>query len=224
MKKFFPTRYEHQELVEINAKQSVSQRKLAEETPMFKGIPELRPQVAYDRPSFMREKKISGAEAGTALHQFMQHLPVMKNHTLESLQQVKERVIEKEMMSEEMSSRIDLGQVLEFTKSPLYEKIITALSVKKEVPFMTLVKVDEHEQSQILLQGVIDLLAEFEDEVYIVDYKTDYIRDFEVQQQELKQRYETQMKYYSKAIKEIFPTKKVSCHVYFLKVSQCLVY
>ena len=128
------------------------------------------------------------------------------------------------MMTEEMSSRIDLGQVLEFTKSPLYEKIITALSVKKEVPFMTLVKVDEHEQSQILLQGVIDLLAEFEDEVYIVDYKTDYIRDFEVQQQELKQRYETQMKYYSKAIKEIFPTKKVSCHVYFLKVSQCLVY
>ena len=222
--KIFSTRYEHQELVEINAKQSVSQRKLAEETPMFKGIPELRPQVAYDRPSFMREKKISGAEAGTALHQFMQHLPVMKNHTLESLQQVKERVIEKEMMSEEMSSRIDLGQVLEFTKSPLYEKIITALSVKKEVPFMTLVKVDEHEQSQILLQGVIDLLAEFEDEVYIVDYKTDYIRDFEVQQQELKQRYETQMKYYSKAIKEIFPTKKVSCHVYFLKVSQCLVY
>lgn len=89
---------------------------------------------------------------------------------------------------------------------------------------MTLVKMDEHEQSQILLQGVIDLLAEFEDEVYIVDYKTDYIRDFEVQQQELKQRYETQMKYYSKAIKEIFPTKKVSCHVYFLKVSQCLVY
>ena len=99
--KIFSTRYEHQELVEINAKQSVSQRKLAEETPMFKGIPELRPQVAYDRPSFMREKKISGAEAGTALHQFMQHLPVMKNHTLESLQQVKERVIEKEMMTEE---------------------------------------------------------------------------------------------------------------------------
>lgn len=222
--KIFSTRYEHQPLIEINAKQSVSQRKLAEETPMFKGIPELKPQVAYDRPSFMRENKVSGAEAGTALHQFMQHLPVMKNHTLESLQEVKERVIENEMMTEEMSSRIDLEQVLEFTRSPLYEKIITALSVKKEVPFMTLVQVDDHEQSQILLQGVIDLLAEFEDEVYIIDYKTDYVRDFEAQQQELKQRYETQMKYYAKAIKEIFPMKKVSCHVYFLKVSQCLVY
>ncbi len=89
---------------------------------------------------------------------------------------------------------------------------------------MTLVKVDDHEQSEILLQGVIDLLAEFEDEVYIVDYKTDYVRGFESQQDELRQRYETQMKYYSKAMREIFPTKKVSCHVYFLKVGKCIVY
>ena len=80
------------------------------------------------------------------------------------------------------------------------------------------------EQSQILLQGVIDLLAEFEDYVWIIDYKTDYVRDFNTQYEELKDRYAVQMKYYSKAIKEIYPTKKVSCYVYFLKVQQYIVY
>ena len=167
---------------------------------------------------------MSGAEAGTALHQFMQHLPIATNHTLQSLQDLKERVIEREMMSEEMSNRIDLNQILTFTQTPLYQKISEAIRVKKEVPFMTLIQLEDHEQSQILLQGVIDLLAEFEDEVYIVDYKTDYIRDFESQYEELKQRYAIQMKYYSKAIQEIYPTKKVSCHVYFLKVQKVIIY
>lgn len=224
VEKLFSRHYSYQPLVQINAKQSVSQRKEAEAVPMFKGIPEVKPQVIYDRPSFMKEKQVSGAEAGTALHQFMQHLPIANDHTLETLQQLKDRVIEREMMSEEMSERIDLQQILAFTKTPLYETITKAQMVKKEVPFMTLVQLEEHEQSQILLQGVIDLLAEFEDEVYIVDYKTDYIRDFESQYEELKERYTIQMKYYSKAIREIYPNKKVSCYVYFLKVQKAIIY
>lgn len=222
--KVFHRSYNYQPLVEINAKQSVSLRKEEESMPMFKGIPEVKPQVAYDRPSFMKEKQVSGPEAGTALHQFMQHLPVTLDHTLESLQEMKTRVIEKEMMTEAMANKIDLEQVLAFTKTPLYERLTTAMSVKKEVPFMTLVQVAEHEQSQILLQGVIDLLAEFEDHVWIIDYKTDYVRDFETQYEQLKERYAVQMKYYSKAIKEIYPTKTVSCYVYFLKVQQSIIY
>ncbi len=222
--KIFHQTYDYQPLVEINAKQSVSQRKEEESMPMFKGIPEVKPQVAYDRPSFMKENQISGPEAGTALHQFMQHLPLTLDHTLESLQEMKERIIEKEMMTEAMANKINFEQVLAFTKTPLYEAITKANMVKKEVPFMTLVKIADHEQSQILLQGVIDLLAEFDDHVWIIDYKTDYVLDFEAQYEELKERYAVQMKYYSKAIKEIYPTKKVSCYVYFLKVQQSIIY
>ena len=222
--KIFYQTYEYQPLVEINAKQSVSQRKEEESTPIFKGIPEVKPQVAYDRPSFMKENQVSGPEAGTALHQFMQHLPLSINHTTESLQELKERIIEKEMMTEAMANKINFEQVLAFTKTPLYETITKANMVKKEVPFMTLVKIADHEQSQILLQGVIDLLAEFDDEVFIIDYKTDYVFNFESQYNELKERYAVQMKYYSKAIKEIYPTKKVSCYVYFLKVQQSIIY
>ena len=89
---------------------------------------------------------------------------------------------------------------------------------------MTLIQLTEDKGSQVLLQGVIDLLAEFEDEVLIIDYKTDYVRDFKEQYEELKERYAVQMKYYSKAIKEIYPTKTVSCYVYFLKVQEAIVY
>ena len=60
--KIFDHSYDYQPLVEINAKQSVSQRKEEETTPMFKGIPEVKPQVAYDRPSFMKEQQVSRPE------------------------------------------------------------------------------------------------------------------------------------------------------------------
>ena len=71
---------------------------------------------------------------------------------------MKTRVIEKEMMTEAMANKIDLEQVLAFTKTPLYETLTKAFQIKKEVPFMTLVKVSEHEQSQILLQDFLTLL------------------------------------------------------------------
>ncbi len=130
--KLFWTDYAYQSLIDINAKQSVSQRKEAEQTPMFKGIPELKPQIVYDRPSFMKEKQLSGAEAGTALHQFMQHLPVTPHHTLDDLQQLKERVIEKEMMTEAMTDYIDLNQVLSlYTTSTLSKNHDSFISEKR---------------------------------------------------------------------------------------------
>ena len=222
--KVFQRQYPYQSLVEIQAKQSVSQRKEEETTPLIKGVPEVKRAAAYDRPSFMKEKQVSGPEAGTALHQFMQHLPIRLDYTLADLMEMKQRVIEKEMMTPLMADKIDLHHVLDFTKSALYHRLAQAITIKKEVPFMTLIQLTEDKGSQVLLQGVIDLLAEFEDEVLIIDYKTDYVRDFKEQYEELKERYAVQMKYYSKAIKEIYPTKTVSCYVYFLKVQEAIVY
>ena len=48
VEKLFSRHYSYQPLVQINAKQSVSQRKEAEAVFMFKGIPEVKPQVIYD--------------------------------------------------------------------------------------------------------------------------------------------------------------------------------
>ncbi|MGL4374110.1 MAG: 3'-5' exonuclease, partial [Turicibacter sp.] len=222
--KIFNPNYEFQSLVQINAKQSVSQRKVEETTPLFKGIPQATSSIAYDRPSFMQDKKMSGAQIGTALHNFMQHLPLSSEHNLETLVEVKDELVRKEILSEKVSESIDLTSILQFTRSVLYQELLKAHAVKKEVPFMTLIQLKKQDQSKILLQGVIDLLAEFDSEVWIVDYKTDYVKNFVTQYDELKTRYEIQMKYYAKAISEIYPRKKVKCCVYFLKVQEMITY
>lgn len=220
----FNPSYDFAPLVDIKAKQSVSERKVDETTELFKGIPKPTETVVYDRPSFMKAKQNSGTEVGTAVHNFMQHLPVSTQHTLETLTSLRDELVQKEILSKEISEALDLKNILAFTQSSLYSALVDALVVKKEVPFMTLVQVDEHEQSDILLQGVLDLLAEFENEVWIVDYKTDYVKDFDAQYSELKQRYYVQMKYYSKAIAALYPTKPLKCRVYFLKVQRYIDY
>ena len=224
LEKAFHKSYPFETLLSINAKQSISQRKEEESTPMFAGIPELKPAVAYDRPSFMNETKITGAEVGTALHHFMQHLPLRTDFRMEDLQSLRQRLIEQELIKEPQALQINLQQVLTFTKSSLFGQLIHAAQIKREAPFMTLVSLDDHQQAQVLLQGVIDLLAEFEDEVWIIDYKTDYVKDFQQQIEQLRERYAVQMKYYLKAMKDIYPSKYVTCHVYFLQVGQSIVY
>ena len=224
IEKIFTRSYEFEHLLSISAKQSVSQRKVEEGTTLFKGIPEARPQVVYDRPAFMKEKQVTGAERGTALHHFMQHLPVAASYTLEDLASLRADLIRQEVIEETLALSINLKKVWAFTKSALYGELLKAKQIKKEAPFMTLVKVDEDEASQILLQGVIDLLAEFAAEVWIIDYKTDYVKDFEQELPKLRERYSVQMKYYGKAIKEIYPNKKVLCYVYFLNPQRYIVY
>jgi len=224
IEKQFYREYPYEPLLAISAKQSVSQRKEEESIQMFKGVPELKTAVIYDRPSFMKEETVTGAEVGTALHQFMQHVPLRTDFTLADLKSLRQRLIQQEILKEALASQINLEQVLTFTQSSIYGQLTNALQIKREVPFMTLVKLKDHEQSEILLQGVIDLLAEFEDHVWIIDYKTDFVKSFTNQKGELKERYAVQMKYYSKAIKEIYPSKKVSCYVYFLKAADYLTY
>jgi len=224
LKKAFYKPYEFQELTGISAKQSVSQRKAEETMPTYTGIYEPKPATAYDRPSFMQEQSQSAAERGTAFHQFMQHLPVKLDWTLEELQQLRQRLVAKDILKSEIAQLIDLPAILSFTKSELYQQLTKAQSIKKEVPFMTLVQVGNSQQSNALLQGVIDLLAQFPEKVDIVDYKTDHVKDFDKEQTKLKERYAIQMKYYKKAIAEIFPDKNVSCHVYFIKASRVITY
>ena len=215
--------YPYQELTLTNAKQSVSQRKAEETVPLFKGIPQAREAKAYDRPSFMTRKKLTGAEAGTALHHFMQHLPVRGDYTLLQLEDALRRAVAQEIIKEQAAKSIDLSQVLTFVQSSLYQQLLQGADIRKELPFMTLVKT-AGEEGEALLQGVIDLLAIFESEVWILDYKTDYIQDFHKQEDLLRQRYAIQMKYYKKAVQDMFPKRQVHCHVYFLKAGKWLSY
>lgn len=218
----FKQTYAHKELTGILAKQSVSQKKLDETVPMFKGIPESFKDNAYDQPSFIADDT-RATEVGTAFHQFMQHLPVQDGHTLASITSLKDTLVVRGIIKAQLADKINLKDIYFFTKSYVYQQVINAHKIQKELPFTMLIPV-EAAQAKVMLQGVVDLLAEFEDEVWIVDYKTDCVKDFDLQESQLRARYDIQMKYYLQAMRDIYAHKKVVAYVYFMRVNKLIAY
>ncbi len=62
---------------------------------------------------------------------------------------------------------------------------------------------------RILVQGIIDLFIEFDDEIILIDYKTNKTKDA----QKLKKEYEMQMSLYKKSLCENYG-KKVTAYLY----------
>jgi len=179
--------------------------------------------VAYDQPSFI-QTNTKATEIGTAFHQFMQHLPIQTGHTLESLVNLKDDLVARNIIKSQLADKINLEEILNFTKSAIYGELLMAEAIQKELPFTMLIEVGTVAAAKALLQGVVDLLAEFENEVWIVDYKTDKVGNFALDEPMLRCRYDIQMKYYLQAMRDIYPDKAVIAKVYFMRAGRSIDY
>ena len=75
-----------------------------------------------------------------------------------------------------------------------------------------------YEEESIMLRGIIDLYFEEEDEIVIVDYKTDYID--EENKQEVIDRYKKQMDLYADALTKLTGKKVKEKYLYLFNVDE----
>jgi ATP-dependent helicase/nuclease subunit A len=70
--------------------------------------------------------------------------------------------------------------------------------------------------TQVVLQGAIDCWFEENGMLYIVDFKTDAVKDME----ELKDRYTLQLFLYKKALEELVDKQVGGCYIYSLRTGE----
>lgn len=186
-----------------------------------------RGKHVFERPAFMQEKKgLSPAEYGTAMHTVMQHIPLDKKPENKDVEQLLNELVFKEILLPEQAEEISIEQIVEFFESPLGETMLTAHKVVREVPFTIGIPAKEiyadwhGGNERVLVQGIIDCLMVVEEGVILLDYKTDTIHGrfpggFEQAQPILKKRYETQLSFYERAVKEIWKKEVVEKYLYF---------
>ena len=110
--------------------------------------------------------------------------------------------------------------------SDICRRITSAEKVYKEVPFNLEIPYaelyDQEEQpvaeDTILLQGVIDCYFEENGEIVLIDYKTDYIEPGNYDK--LKDRYEIQLSYYSRALEKLTGKKVKERYIYLFSTSE----
>lgn len=224
--------YPYQKDIEKPSKQSVSELKRQLETEEsgtnYDRVRQYRIGVStYERPKFLSQQgKRKANEVGTLMHTVMQHLPFKMSRLTETeLDEYIDRLIETNIIESDAKEDIRFKEIMSFIQSDLYMNIANADQVYRELPFVVnQSKVDQIEledEGVSIIQGMIDLIYVSEGQYYFVDYKTDAfnrrkgLTDEEIGQQ-LKDKYQIQMKYYRNTLETILQTK-VKGYLYFFK-------
>ncbi|MBB6217673.1 ATP-dependent helicase/nuclease subunit A [Anaerosolibacter carboniphilus] len=176
-------------------------------------------------PKFMEGKKqFTGAEKGIIVHFVMQHVDLRRIHTLEEIEiQIKE-MVEKELLKAEEAASVDREKIVKFFRTSIGQRILQSPRVFREVPFNYMGKakdvVPELEglKENLLIQGVIDCYFEEEDGIVLVDYKTDYMGQDNVE--EIVTQYRVQIDLYRDALEAILNKKVKEAYLYLFHLDK----
>ncbi|MBS7298712.1 MAG: helicase-exonuclease AddAB subunit AddA [Eubacteriales bacterium] len=187
----------------------------------FKGI---EMHKLPEKPAFMSEKRISGAEFGTVVHKVMETLPREKGTDKTFVERHIESLKEAGFISEEVSKMLNAEKILKFYKSEIGQRLMAAKTVYTESEFEIGVDAakmtgdDTLKGEEFLLQGVIDCWFEEEDGIVLIDYKTDRVQEID----EIHQKYDIQLELYSDALEKI-AKKRVKEKFIYLFSLDCVV-
>ena len=178
-------------------------------------------------PYFAKSEKVSPAERGTATHAFLQFADI---HTLyEEIKNTgrfdkeKDRLVSQQLMSGHQAEMINDEQILQFSKSDIFKKMLNAENLYREYRFTVNIParltLPEEQSDKLIddsittvLQGAVDCIIEQKDNISIIDYKTDRVKD----SAELADKYGLQLRLYKEAASQLFDKPVTECLIYSL--------
>ncbi|MBQ3413767.1 MAG: PD-(D/E)XK nuclease family protein [Clostridia bacterium] len=168
--------------------------------------------VNLAKPQFLdnSDRPLTSAQKGTLIHLVMEKLNEKLDYDENKIMELIKDLQLKQIITEKEAQSININKILQFTKSSIFEDLKKAKEVYREKPFYINVIQDEE---QVLVQGIIDLYyINKNDELILLDYKTDYVE--KGHEQELINKYETQLSLYSQALKEALGREVDRTYIY----------
>lgn len=209
--------YQYPYIQEQDFKTKVSVSELKE---MAMGAKATKPRKAEPVvlvPEFMKEKETSesinvATERGNAYHRFMELWDYKLDTNPTSVEEYLENLIKKKVYPVEYKEYINPLDISFFLESKLglqMKKAAMNGKLFREQPFVLGLKAEEiygiDTDETTLLQGIIDVYFIENDQAYVVDFKTDQVKDIS----QLRERYASQLQYYGRAVEQL-SRKKVA--------------
>ena len=208
--------YPYEGRLEIQGKCSVSEIKRQsqiqeqKEEPENQGIVLIKePEDTATVPKFLEAKEEkSGAVKGTAMHHVMQRLDFTAADTVRQVEAQLLELQKKKQISEEEISLLNIPAIVHFFRTDIGKRAADAArrgQLYREKQFVIGVPASDirpqwDKEEMVLVQGIIDAWFYEGDQIVLLDYKTD--RVLKGQEQKLKERYQAQLDYYAKALKQ----------------------
>lgn len=232
IEKRFEYSYPYHNLKEIPVKVSVSELKKRsyagdeekEESLFFE--PDIIPLV----PRFISETEeaYTGAARGTAYHRLMECLDYRYVENEEEIHGQIDSLLKQQKMDKTEAECIDVKDVLAFTGCELGKRMHRAAlsgTLCREQPFVISVGARElnkdwPEEEPVLVQGIIDAYFLEEDDIILVDYKTDKVRPGE--EQRLVDLYHIQLEDYAGALERMLDKKVKETYIYSFTLGKAI--
>ena len=171
-------------------------------------------------PKFVskEKEKITNARKGTLVHLCLQKLESNKEYSKEDLQMLIQDLVDRKIILKEEAEVIPIIALQNYLKSDLWQELKNAKEIHKEEPFYLEIPAnrlnDEYPQDEkILLQGIMDLYyINKNNELILVDYKTDYVERSE--EQKLIEKYKEQLSLYKEALEKSLNKKVDKVMIY----------
>ena len=170
-------------------------------------------ELNFPKPEFLKEekeKKLTSAQKGTVMHLCLQRLDNKRDYTGKDLKDLVEDLTVNGIITQKEAESVNINKILKFIDSKIGKELKTAKEIFKEKPFYIQIPAkdiykdlvgnkEELIKENVLVQGIVDLFyINAKDELVLVDYKTDYIKDDA--KKELTEKYKVQIDLYTKAL------------------------
>ncbi len=214
--------YPYESSCDIPTMTSVSKIK---EIETKRDLPDLISMIEPNRIEFKKEKKvpeflkeevqISSARKGTLVHLCLQHINEKEEYTLAKIETLIKTLEQKQIITKKEAEAIPTKDLLDYTKSDLFNKLKQAKEIHKETPFYFDMQAKEivgkEVEEPILVQGIIDLYyIDKEHHMILVDYKTDFVK----KEEDLIIKYQKQLEIYKRALEEASGKKVDEVYIY----------
>jgi ATP-dependent helicase/nuclease subunit A len=174
-----------------------------------------------------RKPKLSAAATGTAHHKFLQRVSLDNAHNVAALKSEANRLEQEKVLSADERAALVLEDIAAFWNSEPGRKIrAQAANVRRELAFTTRFSPAELaaitgaksapglEDEFVVVQGVADLVVLLPKEIWLVDFKTDEIRQDGLPDKI--EAYAPQLKLYAQALEKIYSRPVTECWLHFL--------
>ena len=170
-----------------------------------------RPTVCGDRVS-----PGDGKAIGTAVHLLISRLDLDKPVDRNAVESLKKKLVTKETISSEAADSIDADMIVGFFESDLGKEVFgKGNKVFREWPFTFAMPISVVDEEKIIVQGIIDMLIEKPDGLFVIDFKSDDIAEDRVN--ERAKLYTEQLSLYGRAAEAILKKKVLGKWLYFLR-------
>ncbi|EGT4124372.1 helicase-exonuclease AddAB subunit AddA, partial [Clostridioides difficile] len=198
-------------------------------------------KVILKKPLFIQNEeereKISGTERGTIVHLVMEVLDLKNVSSVNDIKSQIRGFVSKGIITEKQASIVNPYKIYKFFASNIGKRMLNAEIINREKSIYAQVNMKDiyiyeklinnddkklYDNESVMLRGIVDAYFEEDNQIVLVDYKTDFVNEENINQ--IIEKYKKQLDLYADIIETLTGKSVKEKCIYLFGVDEAVCY